>query len=331
MLRRILHWAAALFFLAIAGLALWLYAPDKPRAALEAAYPGEYLHVRGQRVRMLDTGPRDAPALILLHGFGSSLDTWDPWAKALSGQYRVIRFDLPGFGLTGPDETRDYSDARTLLVLEGLMDRLGVARATLIGNSLGGRFAWEFAARFPLRVEKLVLISPDGFASPGFDYGKAPEVPFVMNLMPWVGARALIRDNLAPAWANPEALPDAVLDRYRDMLLAPGVRHAILDRTRQTILTDPSARLRTITAPTLILWGEQDRMIPIRNAQDYLRLMPHACLVRLPGMGHVPFEESPAASLPPLVRFLAGGKDLMLSPRSASSESLGETIPCPAG
>lgn len=306
MLGNILRWSGALLLVAIAGLALWLYAPDKPRAALEAAYPGQYLPVRGQRVRILDSGPRDAPVLILLHGFGSSLDTWDAWARTLSARYRVIRLDLPGFGLTGPDATRDYSDARTLLVLEGLMDRLGVARATLIGNSLGGRFAWEFAACYPLRVDKLVLISPDGFASPGFDYGKPPEVPFVMNLMPWVGARALIRDNLAPAWAHPEALPDAVLDRYRDMLLAPGVRRAILDRTRQTILTDPSARLRTITAPTLILWGEQDRMIPVRNAQDYLRLMPHARLVRLPGMGHVPFEENPAAALPPLERFLAG-------------------------
>ncbi|KUR70792.1 hydrolase [Novosphingobium fuchskuhlense] len=308
MLRRILRWAAAFCFLAIAGLALWLNAPDKPRAALEAAYPGEYLHVRGQRMRVLDSGQRGAPALILLHGFGSSLDTWEPWAKALSARYRVVRLDLPGFGLTGPDTTCDYSDARTLLVLEGLMNRLGIARATLIGNSLGGRFAWEFAARYPLRVDKLVLISPDGFASPGFDYGKAPEVPFVMNLMPWVGARALIRDNLAPAWAHPEALPDSVVDRYRDMLLAPGVRRAILDRTRQTILVDPALRLRSITAPTLILWGEEDQMIPVRNAEDYLRLMPHARLVRLPGMGHVPFEESPAGSLPPLARFLAGEK-----------------------
>lgn len=306
MLRRILRCSAALMLLAVAALAFWLYAPDKPRAELEAAYPGDYRTVLGQRLRLRDTGPRIAPALILLHGFGSSLETWEPWARALSARYRVIRLDLPGFGLSGPDPTGDYSDDRTLAILAGLMDQLAIPRATLIGNSLGGRFAWEFAARYPQRVAKLVLISPDGFASPGFEYGKAPEVPLVMNLMPWVGPRSLIRANLAPAWAHPDALPDAVLERYRDMLLAPGVRRAILDRTRQTILADPSARLRSIEAPTLLLWGEADAMIPVRNAQDYLGLMPHARLVRLPGMGHVPFEESPAAALPPLQRFLAG-------------------------
>lgn len=305
MLRRILRWTGALVLLAVAGLALWLYAPDKPRAALEAAYPGEYHNVLGLRVRLRDTGPRQAPALILLHGFGSSLDTWEPWAKALSAKYRVIRLDLPGFGLTGPDPTGDYSDDRTLAILAALMDQLALPKASLVGNSLGGRFAWEFAARYPQRVSKLVLISPDGFASPGFEYGKVPDVPLMLEAMPWVGPRSLIRANLAPAWAQPDALPDAVLDRYRDMLLAPGVRRAILDRTRETIITDPAARLRSITAPTLLLWGEQDHMIPVTNAQDYLRFMPNARLVRLPGMGHVPFEEAPTAALAPLVRFLA--------------------------
>lgn len=304
-LGRILRGAAALLLVAVTGLALWLYAPDKPRAALEAAYPGEFRTVLGLRLRLRDTGPRGAPALILLHGFGSSLDTWEPWAKALSPKYRVIRIDLPGFGLTGPDPTGDYSDARTLAILSALLDQLALPKATLIGNSLGGRFAWEFAARYPQRVDKLVLISPDGFASPGFEYGKAPEVPLMLEAMPWVGPRTLVRANLAPAWAHPDALPDAVLTRYRDMLLAPGVRRAILDRTRQTVLTDPAPRLRSINAPTLLMWGEQDQMIPVSNARDYLRLLPHARLVRLPGMGHVPFEESPAAALPVLEHFLA--------------------------
>jgi len=306
MVRRILRWTGVLLVLAIAALALWLYAPDKPRAGLEAAYPGEYRTVEGLRLRLRDTGPRDAPALVLLHGFGSSLDTWEQWAKALSARFRVIRIDLPGFALTGADPTGDYSDARTLAVIAGLMDQLGVPRAAFIGNSLGGRFAWQFAARYPARVTRLVLISPDGFASPGFEYGKAPDVPLVMEAMPWVGPRSLIRANLAPAWAHPDALPDAVVERYRDMLLAPGVRQAILDRTRQTVLTDPAPRLKSITAPTLLLWGEQDHMIPIRNAADYLRLMPHATLMRLPGLGHVPFEEAPAQSLPPVARFLSG-------------------------
>ena len=137
----ILGWVAGLAVVGVAGLAFWLYAPDKPRAVLEAAYPGEYRTVDGVRLRLRDTGPREAPAVILLHGFGASLDTWEPWAQALSVHFRVIRFDLPGFGLTGADPTGDYSDAREMKILADLMDQLGVARASLVGNSLGGRIA----------------------------------------------------------------------------------------------------------------------------------------------------------------------------------------------
>jgi len=107
-------WVGGLVILGIAGLALVLYTPDKPRFLLEAAYPGTYRTVDGVRLRLRDTGPHDAPAVILLHGFGASLDTWEPWAQALSARFRVIRLDLPGFGLTGADPSGDYSDARAM-------------------------------------------------------------------------------------------------------------------------------------------------------------------------------------------------------------------------
>lgn len=297
---------AGLAALVFVGLALWLYAPDKPRAALEAAYAGDYATVDGVRLRLRDTGPKGAPAVILLHGFGASLETWEPWAKALSAHYRVIRLDLPGFGLTGADPTGDYSDAREIKILADLMDQLGVARASLIGNSLGGRIAWTFAAKYPERVTRLVLVSPDGFASPGFEYGKAPKVPLMMQALPYVAPRSLLKANLAIAYGRPASLTDSTLTRYRDLLLAPGVRRAILTRTGQVILVDPAPILSHIETPTLLLWGEKDGMIPIRNADDYLRDLPHATLVRLPGLGHVPFEEDPAASLAPVERFLAG-------------------------
>ena len=119
-------WLAGPAAFATVALPLYLYAPDKPRVELEAAYPGDYRTVEGVRLRLRDTGPRDAPAVILLHGFCASLDTWEPWAQALSAHYRVIRFDLPGFGLTGADPTGDYSDAREMKILTGLMDQLGV-------------------------------------------------------------------------------------------------------------------------------------------------------------------------------------------------------------
>jgi len=301
----IISGVAGLAALAILALALWLYAPDKPRAALEAAYPGEYLRVDGVRLRLRDTGPREAPAVVLIHGFGASLETWEPWARALSARYRVIRFDLPGFGLTGPDPTGDYTDAREIKILADMMDEMGLRRASLIGNSLGGRIAWNFAAQHPDRVTRLVLVSPDGFASPGFPYDKAPKTPLLMRLLPYLAPRGLLKANLAAAYGRPAALQEATVTRYRDLLLAPGVRRAILARLSQVILRDPTPTLARITAPVLLLWGEKDGMIPISNAADYLRDLPHATLVRLPGLGHVPFEEDPGASLIPVERFLA--------------------------
>ncbi len=286
------------------GAGAWLYTPDRSRIALETKYPGQYLVVAGIRLRLRDTGPHDAPAIILLHGFGASLQTWDDWSDILSARYRVVRFDLPGFGLTGPDPTGDYSDQRALIIIGALMDRLGLARAILIGNSMGGRLAWLFAALHPDRVDRLVLISPDGFASTGIEYGRTPKVPFVVRLLPYVLPRSLLRSSLAPAYADAARLKQTTVTRYRDLMLAPGTRAAIVARTGQTMIEDPAPLLRRIRAPTLLLWGEADAMIPFSNAQDYLRSIRGAELAPLPRLGHVPFEEAPRTSIQPVLAFL---------------------------
>jgi pimeloyl-ACP methyl ester carboxylesterase len=300
-------WLAGPAALATVGLPLYLYAPDKPRAELEAAYPGDYRTVEGVRLRLRDTGPRDGPAVILLHGFCASLDTWEPWAQALSAHYRVIRFDQPGFGLTGADPTGDYSDAREMQILTGLMDQLSVARASLVGNSMGGRIVWNFTALHPDRVTRMVLVSPDGLPSPGFAYDRAPDTPIVLRALQYAAPpRSLIKAGLAAAYARPESLSEATLTRYRDLLMAPGVRGSILARMGQVILHDPAPTLARIKVPTLLLWGEKDGVIPISNAAAFLRDLPQASLVRLPNLGHVPFEEDPAASFVPLQLFLSG-------------------------
>ncbi len=292
-----------------AGFALWT--PDADQTTLRARYlaaPNDLRVLEGVSLHVRDSGPRTAPALILLHGFGSSLHTWEPWARALDRTFRVVRFDLPGSGLSAPDPTGDYTDTRSMLLLSALMDTLGIQRATLVGNSMGGRIAWTFAARYPERVDKLVLISPDGFASSGFEYGKAAVVPASLSLMRYVLPKAMLRMSLEPAYANTRAMTDSLADRYYDLLRAPGARDAMLQRMRQTVLTDPVPLLRRIQAPTLLLWGQQDAMIPFSNAADYLRALPHAILVPLPNVGHLPFEETPDAALVPLRRFLIGAQ-----------------------
>jgi pimeloyl-ACP methyl ester carboxylesterase len=297
----------ALLIVVLIGASVWLYAPDKPRAALEAQYarpPSTFLVVAGIRLHLRDTGPRNAPVLVMLHGFGSSLDTWNDWADRLSVDYRVIRFDLPGFGLTGADTTGEYTDTRTIEVLQAMLDQLGVRQATLIGNSMGGRIALAFAAAHSHYVSKLVLVSPDGFASPGIEYDKKQDVPLMVWALPYTLPMFMLRPSLEAAYAEPAKMTEASLLRTRDMLLAPGVRRAVIARMQQTVLRDPRPMLARITAPTLLLWGDKDALIPISNAQDYLAAMPNARLVTLPGIGHLPQEEAPTVSLVPLRAFL---------------------------
>ncbi len=294
---KVLSYLLILLAVVVTGALVWLYTPDKPVVALRAEYaqpPSEFLDVDGLTLHVRDTGPRTAAAVILLHGFGSSLQTWDDWARDLEKDHRVIRYDLPGFGLTGADPSGDYTDARSITILLALMDRLGVARASLVGNSMGGRIAWTTAALHPERVDKLVLVSPDGFASPGLAYGKPPEVPLMMRALPYVLPSFMLRASLTPAYANAGVVTDALFARYRDMMLAPGVRRSIVQRMGQQVLVDPVPLLERIEAPTLLMWGEKDGMIPFANSADYMRALKHATLVALPGIGHIPQEEAPA-------------------------------------
>jgi pimeloyl-ACP methyl ester carboxylesterase len=284
-----------------------LWTPDRDRAALESKYlaaPGDLLMIGGVRLHIRDSGPRGAPAVLLLHGFGSSLHTWDAWSADLSRDLRVIRIDLPGSGLSSPDPTGRYTDARTIELIIGLLDRLEVAKISLVGNSIGGRIAWTFAGTQPQRIERLVLISPDGFASPGFAYGQSAEVPMSVQLMRFTLPKWLLRMSLAPAYADPSTLTDALTERYHALMLGPGSRNAMIARMQQTVLEDPLPVLRQITAPTMVLWGKQDGMIPFANAADYLQAIAKSTLVSLDGIGHVPQEEAPERSLIPVRAFL---------------------------
>lgn len=289
-------------------LALVLRTPDRDPARLAERYlrsPADLVEVDGVRLHLRVDGPADAPAVLFLHGFGASLHTWEPWAQALSTDFRVVRLDLPGSGLSPPDPARNYTDAHSLVLIEGLLDRLGIASTSVVGHSMGGRLAWQLAAARPARVHRLVLLAPDGFASPGFEYDRAPEVPASLQLMRFTLPRWVLKMGLEPAYADPSVMTGPLLDRYHDLVLAPGARQAMLDRMAQAVLTDPIARLERITAPTLLLWGEQDAMIPVANAADYLKAVSGSRLVTLPGVGHIPQEESPAAALGPVRDFLS--------------------------
>jgi pimeloyl-ACP methyl ester carboxylesterase len=306
-LRQMKSWAPVMVLTALTLLSLWLWTPDVPRASLQARYmdsPADLRSVGPWQLHVRQSGPPDAPAVVLLHGFGSSLHTWDAWAQGLARTHRVVRVDLPGSGLSPPDPAQDYRDERSLDMLLALMDSLGLQRSSWVGHSMGGRIAWTLAARFPERVDKLVLVAPDGFASFGFEYGKPMEVPATLGLMRHVLPKPLLRMNLKSAYARPEALSDAVTTRYHNLILAPGARQAMLDRLRQTVLQEPLPLLRQIKAPSLLVWGEADAMIPVSNAQDYLQAIEGSRLVSWPQVGHLPQEEAAESSLQAVADFL---------------------------
>ena len=126
----------------------------------------------------------------------------------------------------------------------------------------------------------------------------------MVRALPYTLPAFMVRASMSPAFANPAGMDDALVERYRDFMLAPGVRPAMIARMEQVTMVPPEPLLRTIKAPTLLLWGEQDGMIPFANAADYLRTMPNAKLAALPGLGHVPQEEAPARALEPVLDFL---------------------------
>jgi pimeloyl-ACP methyl ester carboxylesterase len=292
-------------FLAVAFYGLWT--PDLERAELEKRYfssSPQIIDVDGLKVYYKETGPQGAPALLLLHGFGSSLQAWADWSLTLEQKYRVIRLDLPGFGLTGASPANDYSEEKDLAILTHFADKLGLEKFSVVGHSMGGKMAWSLAASQPERVQALVLMAPDGFPETK-DIGTKPyEVPAIMGIIKYVLPKYLVRKSIEPAFVQADALSDALVNRYFDMLRAPGVRGAILERSNQTIYTDPVPRLKAIKASTLLIWGEQDQMIPSTNAQSYANVLSNSTTVLVPKLGHLLQEEQPEKGLAAVMQFL---------------------------
>jgi pimeloyl-ACP methyl ester carboxylesterase len=302
----------ALLFLS--AIAMWMSrAPDWPVEALVARWappPSDFVEVRGQVVHLRDVGPRDdAEPLVLVHGTASSLHTWEGWAKGLSTRHRVISFDLPGFGLTGPNASGDYrGDSYARFVLD-LMDQLKVQRFAIGGNSLGGEVAWRTALMAPQRVTRLILVDAAGMPSEG---GSPPigfmvaRVPLLNHLFDSVLPRAMVVASLRHAYGDPARVDNTLVDRHYELTLREGNRRALVQRLQQARPGEDAARIRELKLPTLILWGGRDRMLPPTMAQRFHQDIAGSRLVLFDDLGHLPQEEDPARTLPPVQAFLQG-------------------------
>lgn len=293
-------------------------APDRTMESLVARWappPSDFVDVLGQVVHVRDEGPRHDPRpLVLLHGTSSSLHTWDGWTQALRGQRRVIRFDLPGFGLTGPwsEQLRltppyaDYNAAALARFTLAVLDALQVREAVLVGNSLGGEVAWHAALLAPERVQQLVLVDSAGLPMSrsqwpvAWQFARSPLGIVGDALLP----RELVVQGVHLAYGDLARVSPALVDRYYELTLREGNRAALRTRLRAFEPGRDAQRLAEIRQPTLVLWGERDRLLPVAMAAGFQQRIPGSRVVVLPALGHVPQEEDPAASLSPVKAFL---------------------------
>ncbi|MEU1998041.1 alpha/beta hydrolase [Nocardia gamkensis] len=194
------------------------------------------------------------PSVLLLHGSGSSLHCFDQVAAALSSSFDVIRPDLPGFGLTGPRADRDYRIQTFAETVAAFSDAIGVSKASVVGNSLGGNIAWNFALDYPQRVDRLVLINATGYPGKSLPLAlRLARNPAGRVLMRHLASRSATERNLRSAVGTRKSVvDDAMVDRVHAMLTRPGNQEAFIDFAN-TEQIDRTAELPAITAPTLVL------------------------------------------------------------------------------
>jgi pimeloyl-ACP methyl ester carboxylesterase len=303
--------ALVALMLSVAVGASLSWAPDKPVEALKARWaqpPSQFIAVQGMQVHLRDEGPRGDPEpVVLLHGTSASLHTWEGWAQALRATRRVIRFDLPGFALTGPSPDNDYSTEAYVRFVGAMLDTLGVSRCVLAGNSLGGQIAWSFALAQPERVSRLILVDASGYPpkSQSVPIGfRIARMPVLRELMQNTLPMSLVEASVKSVYGDPAKVTPQLVALYADMTLRAGNRRALVRRLEQGYLADYEA-IKTIRQPTLILWGGKDRLIPPEFAQRFRQDIALARLVVFDALGHVPHEEDPQATVAAVQRFLA--------------------------
>ncbi|MFM7358207.1 MAG: alpha/beta fold hydrolase [Sediminibacterium sp.] len=277
------------------------YRADQPADIVYKKYArpvSKQIPIMGMQVHVTDEGnPTDSTPLLFIHGTSSSLLTWENSTEILKKDYRIIRFDLPGFGMTGPNRDGNYSTAFNNQFIDSLLDQLHLNRVIIAGNSLGGSIAWQYALHRPERVKGLILVDAAGIAplrkmkgAIGF---KIAQIPVLNKLMSVITPRFLVKKSLEDAYGNPKKITDSLVNQYFDLLTRDGNRQALVNRIRTGWGYTDSSVLRNIDCPTLILWGRKDNLIPVENAGVFWRQIAKSQLHIWEELGHVPMEEDP--------------------------------------
>ncbi len=303
-----------LALLGLCALTLSACARDIPYATLKAKYAtpaSRFMALPdGVTVHYRDQGKADGPPIVMVHGFAANLDAWEPWVARLGNDYRIITLDLPAHGLTLVPGGYKVSTEGQVEVVDQLTHALHVDRFALAGNSMGGGVAWTYALAHPDHVGALVLVDSVGPPSAAKRKGGPPAIfvllgnPVGRALLRQINPRPLAERGLKQAYIDPALVTPQLVDRYVDLALAPGHRALLLaaqDRPRTAVTAQT---LQAIHAPTLVMHGAADTVIPLEAGQALAAAIPGAKLIVYPGVGHVPMEQIPDRSAADLRAFL---------------------------
>ena len=289
----------------------WAYRDLAPDDVL-ARYGGDNVHrveLEGQPLYYRLDGPPvgSAPVVLLVHSHYFDSRMFDDWAKMLQQDFTVVRFDMTSHGLTGPDVTNDYSMARSLWLMDGLLSHLGVSEVAVVGSSLGGNMAFHWAAQYPERVSHLVLANSGGLKreqnSKRSAAGIAPWFYRVFYFVPEIAYRKFLQWMIV----DDALVDDGLVERFHAMFRREGNRQAEMERMRTFDVGNPDSVLASVTAPTLLLWGEDNPQLPVALVGDFqqrLSAAPRVKSIVYPGAGHVLPLESPHQAANDILDFL---------------------------
>ena len=299
-MRRVL---LGLLLLVIVALAVNTVVTDRETASAKADV-GRVIDLPDGDLQVREDGPADGPAVVLLHGFASSLRWWDDVVPTLARDHRVIRFDLLGHGGSEKPERGYGMESQARLVATAL-DRLGVRRAAIVGHSMGGSVATALAEQRAALVESLVILdspSRDGDAQLPLT-ARLGFVPVLGQAIDRVVPDAMVRDGLESAFAKGFEVPDRFVEDFRDMTYTSydDSHRGSDDYGEERGLAE---RLADETPPLLVIFGSEDDLVDPDSAQGYRRV-PQARIVVLDGVGHSPHVERPRATARLIAEFVA--------------------------
>ena len=305
---KILKIVLSIIMISVLSMIILFSHKDIPLNELKLNYTNSdssFININGINVHYRDEGnSNDSIPIVLIHGTGSSLHAYDIWSDNLKKNNRIIRMDLPAFGLTGPFLSRDYSISNYTTFLKEFLDSINIKQCILVGNSLGGEIAWRFALEEPLMAKKLILIDPGGYPviSKSVPIAfKLAKIPILNKFLTYITPRFLVRASVENVYFDKSKVSDTLVNRYFELSLRKGNRNAIIDRLKvSTTLTNGTKthdNIKKIKQPTLIIWGSDDQLIPVENGYKFKNDITNSKLIVMQQTGHVPMEEKPLISL----------------------------------